>query len=376
MIGQIVSFIKSRCTQSCCDAHSTNEIALKITDEYKNNDQVKPHFHEFQKCIQTLNINTDLVEFITTWFPEKQLEICNRSPTALIFKSDKFVLKSFKPTELGYKLAVNEIHILKSLKQRGFETPLVDEYNDTEARSKHIVLHNYGLDAFDLIRTNKCSKQAVRRLMYDIPRIVDHLEKLSICHRDIKPENITFDGEKWRLIDFGFSCPYGDRRTAVGTVPYILPSIGKRPVGSNFMDVNARVDRFAACMTILFFFIDLWVKRRGNNNSRSVPVGKLISLRTGSLSLLLQHVSLDEFQEHYIKKLLDHVLIYFDTSYTFTEWQLSTIRCHVTGKPTNYSHPFDESDYDKSWAVFVKSSNRLYDEKKNEVDDSPHAIEK
>ena len=56
---------------------------------------------------------------------------------------------------------------------------------------------------------------------------LEFLHAMGVAHRDVKPANVLFDGEQWRLCDFGFAveCQNRTLKKGMGSMAYCAPEI-------------------------------------------------------------------------------------------------------------------------------------------------------
>jgi serine/threonine protein kinase len=125
-----------------------------------------------------------------------------------------------------------------------------------------IVLEYKGDDAIDLINKNDMNTEIFITFLADVTFVLSHLHLNNITHGDIKLENVCWDGEKWNLIDFGFSYPIDTtlkRRQKHGTFPFIFPGYGNKSILETFvannkdMSIRIAADWYAFALTALIF---------------------------------------------------------------------------------------------------------------------------
>ena len=67
-----------------------------------------------------------------------------------------------------------------------------------------------GGDLDDLLKKGRIPEDQVIKIMNDVFNGLKHLNSLGVIHRDIKPTNIMFDGENYKIGDYGLSKVMGD----------------------------------------------------------------------------------------------------------------------------------------------------------------------
>ncbi len=101
------------------------------------------------------------------------------------------------------------------------------------AQGWHAMLHYCGggslLHHLDKLRRKKmamCEGDTVVATA-QIASALSHIHSLGACHRDVKPGNVLYDGQRWRLCDFGFAIVCAGRRLKrnVGTHAYQAPEM-------------------------------------------------------------------------------------------------------------------------------------------------------
>lgn len=126
----------------------------------------------------------------------------------------------------------------------------------------YFVLEYKGEDAIDMINRDVLNTKIFVTFLADIAFVLSTLHDKGRTHGDIKLENVCWDGEKWNLIDFGFSYRIDTplkRRQKHGTFPFIFPGYGNKEMLESFYvnnkNVSVRVvaDWYAFALTALIF---------------------------------------------------------------------------------------------------------------------------
>jgi hypothetical protein len=145
------------------------------------------------------------------------------------------------------------------------EVVAVRRLNDLAHTPKHlrsgeepfgfIIMKHLGTDGIDLIGPDAtCGEFGVwERLAHSSVMTLNNIHECGVVHGDIKLENLTYDGEQWHFIDFGFAFDDGDSmgKGFNGTFPFVLPFYGSELAEDDERRIAS--DRFALVMTILTF---------------------------------------------------------------------------------------------------------------------------
>lgn len=127
-------------------------------------------------------------------------------------EGEEVAIKVVKSYNRFYLYEVNEVKILKKLRDEGLNAYFVKLYDDFVY--KHhlcIVVELLGKNMFEfskILRFNGLDFYSVRNILQQVLRGLCELQNLGITHCDLKPENILVSdiySEKVKIIDFGSS---------------------------------------------------------------------------------------------------------------------------------------------------------------------------
>lgn len=144
-----------------------------------------------------------------------------------------YAVKTINKKKLGseFHLLKRELEILKVI-DHPHVAKFYECYQDEE--SLHFVLEYCSGETLmaKLVAKKLFTEEEVKKIMFEVLQVVNHLHDRSICHRDIKPENLIYASKKenseLKMIDFGLSRPYQNGHelcTIVGTPFYVAPEV-------------------------------------------------------------------------------------------------------------------------------------------------------
>lgn len=144
---------------------------------------------------------------------------------------------------------LNEIEIMKNI-----DFPYiirVYEYFQDE-RYIYIVLElGGGKELFDkIIEMHHFGERMAANVLKQLLETVSYLHSHNVVHRDLKPENILFDGSTIKIIDFGSSATFNEKKKmqeTVGSSYYMAPEVFKG-------EYDERCDEWS-CGVILYVMI-------------------------------------------------------------------------------------------------------------------------
>jgi len=134
----------------------------------------------------------------------------------------KYVIKIFHPTPVNSTLCDVESRSYTELE--GIPNTPVMFYRGSSPFNC-IIMKYLGEDGLDFANTHPPSYVMFKSLLKTSSKTLDLIHNRGYFHGDIKLENMTFDGQEWHLIDFGYSSLPKDRVFS-GTYPYVLPIYG------------------------------------------------------------------------------------------------------------------------------------------------------
>ena len=121
----------------------------------------------------------------------------------------------------------------------------------------YIIMKHLGQDGLEIANTTSANINQWRQMVTTTVKTVNDIHERGLIHGDIKLENMTFDGNQWYLIDFGFACTNNDEIVGFrGTYPHVLPCLGGDPGEEVFEDVQSlrrALDWFSLALTLLSF---------------------------------------------------------------------------------------------------------------------------
>jgi calcium/calmodulin-dependent protein kinase I len=127
-----------------------------------------------------------------------------------------------------------ELYILRLISTAGHPNiaNLIDD--EESAVGWHAYLHYCGKGSLmsHLVKLRKkqmlMDSDEAALLIGQISSALEHIHSLGVSHRDVKPANVLYDGQAWRLCDFGFATQSTERerlKHKLGTLSYCAPEI-------------------------------------------------------------------------------------------------------------------------------------------------------
>lgn len=142
------------------------------------------------------------------------------------FRAVKIVYKHECSAEEQKKI-LKEVDILKQLDHPNI-IKIYEFFEDT--KFMYIIMElAQGGELFDKIQNvHHFSERKAAEIFQQVLSGVNYLHKHNIVHRDLKPENILFDGEILKIVDFGTSRNFDNKKkmkNCHGTPYYIAPEV-------------------------------------------------------------------------------------------------------------------------------------------------------
>ena len=138
-----------------------------------------------------------------------------------------------------FSLMNSEINILNSLKNNPYILNMYEAIQDGDnLQGNFYIILEYAVDVNEYFKKNGISEQDVVKLGIDICSAIEVCRSINVTHNDIKPTNIFYDGNNFKLGDFG-SSTYGSNNDLVyfGTPNYLSPEICYKSPTSECSDV-------------------------------------------------------------------------------------------------------------------------------------------
>ncbi|KAK8897190.1 hypothetical protein M9Y10_015126 [Tritrichomonas musculus] len=91
------------------------------------------------------------------------------------------------------------------------------------------------------LRMNELSPNDKAKIAFEIAEAMRYIHSKNVLHLDLKSGNILLDGNKPKIIDFGFSCPDNDalkiKNEKIGTINYMAPEVYRGEGYNKFSDI-------------------------------------------------------------------------------------------------------------------------------------------
>lgn len=204
----------------------------KISDEligYSTKENYNLNFQPYSK-----NLNTNNRACIDDFeFGEKLGSgACGEIHLARVKKDHKMIvaIKAINKKKYGKKINIekilNEVDVLMMLNHPN----IISFFDFFEDKKKYYIITEYSKngDLYDIMaKKRQFSEKEAAKIIFQIAQGVKKCHDNNIIHCDIKTENIVKIGDKYKLIDFGFStkCNKNEitKNSLVGTIEYIPP---------------------------------------------------------------------------------------------------------------------------------------------------------
>lgn len=130
-------------------------------------------------------------------------------------------------TNFYLELLNNEIEILKSLKDEKNILHLYDAFQEKqEEKENYYIIMEYAEDITSYFKKNDVSEADVVKVGIDMSNAIEACQRINILHNDIKPSNIFYDGNNYKLGDFGNSTKgTSDNIVYFGSPNYLSPEV-------------------------------------------------------------------------------------------------------------------------------------------------------
>ena len=132
-----------------------------------------------------------------------------------------------------------EIEILKKLNNEKNILHYQDKYEETiDGKTSYYIIMEYAEDCSSYFQREGVSESDVIKLGIDICRALEACQKNNIYHNDIKPANLFYNGEEYKLGDFGNSTQGSDNNIInFGSMNYISPEVYERKPTTSTSDI-------------------------------------------------------------------------------------------------------------------------------------------
>jgi serine/threonine protein kinase len=189
-----------------------------------------------------------------------KLDLVHRSSACSVFRGvhphlGSAIYKIFNEGARAAKQARSELHAYGLVGDLA-GVPRVFDILDVP-NMKILCMQDCGSDVFDLMDTSVDTGEWWMSGVREMALLLNQMHARGLFHGDIKMENFAWDGNRWYMLDFGFTLLYNDK-SVCGTVPHLPPAIMEVP-----FDAIPRhyLDYYAFAITFLTIF-DLPLEQR------------------------------------------------------------------------------------------------------------------
>lgn len=138
----------------------------------------------------------------------------------------EYAMKVISKSHRNYKMVEEEFQIHDRLNHPNI-VKIVEKFDTNDKIG--VIMELCSGDLFEyLAKVRKLKEREALEIFLQICKAVEYMHKIGYSHRDLKPENIIKCGDKWKLIDFGFSSKSETELWNIrGTLYYMAPEVFK-----------------------------------------------------------------------------------------------------------------------------------------------------
>lgn len=330
------------------DEHGYN-YDYPLVDNWTNEDIVK---------VESILADTAAYHVISSNIEKGPLKVLFSTPGSLIIQTDDMkVIKVYTDTKNSKDQFTVELMLYQSLKEMPCVPRLYGFLNTTAF--KFIIVDFCGVDLLELVTKVGMTFGLWKQCICQISQAITKLHHQEHIHGDIKLENITYDGDQFYMIDFGYSYISNARFGRYsGTFPNIVPFYGikrRGPLEEAFaklpvMEQRRISDIYAFALTMLNIVSIGFVERCENCISNDkmceqcknfdIPAEKVKYARMDIEKLIKCRFNKDtdliswgkqQWGWDVIHILIDIVLTQINKDYKYVIWDKNKHLCHYVG---------------------------------------------
>jgi serine/threonine protein kinase len=150
-------------------------------------------------------------------------EVTEATRVTRILENDETTIKSL---EFSNEIETQDKYFAINI---GLQTPIsfILDSNTNVTSNIYLICQDYCVegDLIGLINSKKITLSEIKKIYTDLAPVLSKLHANDFIHNDIKLENIVKCGDKYKFIDFGWSCNVDNCKNNSGTPSYRLPRL-------------------------------------------------------------------------------------------------------------------------------------------------------